>query len=140
MAQKVPCPAQEAMPPLMAMSNTSELIPPMLQILRSSAAPYSITVAYRRIDRPSSSFRKRISSSLITPPVLIPSLNPTPALPPSSGTPLLLLPELLRNALASLAMALGFAALARRPGSERSLLQELQSPWRPSRFGAAGRR
>jgi hypothetical protein len=30
-------------------------------------------------------------------------------------TPLLLLPELLRNALASLALALGFAALARRP-------------------------
>ena len=29
-------------------------------------------------------------------------------------TPLLLLPELLRNALASLALALGFAALARR--------------------------
>ncbi|MCP9860404.1 MULTISPECIES: HpsJ family protein [unclassified Cyanobium] len=55
-------------------------------------------------------------------------------------TPLLLLPELLRNALASLALALGFAALARRPGSERSLLQELQSTWRPSRFGGAGRR
>jgi len=53
-------------------------------------------------------------------------------------TPLLLLPELLRNALVSLAMALGFAALARRPGSERSLLQELQSPWRRSRVGAAG--
>ena len=42
-------------------------------------------------------------------------------------TPLRLLPELLRNALASLALALGFAALARRPGSDRSLLQELQS-------------
>ena len=55
-------------------------------------------------------------------------------------TPLLLLPELLRNALASLALALGFAALARRPGSERSLLQELQSSWRRSRFGGSGRR
>jgi hypothetical protein len=55
-------------------------------------------------------------------------------------TPLLLLPELLRNALASLALALGFAALARRPGSERSLLQELQGSWRRSRFGGAGRR
>jgi hypothetical protein len=43
-------------------------------------------------------------------------------------TPLLLLPDLLRNALASLALALGFAALARRPGSARSLLQELQTP------------
>ena len=55
-------------------------------------------------------------------------------------TPLLLLPELLRNALASLAVALGFAALARRPGSPRSLLQELQSTWRRSRFGGSGRR
>jgi len=42
-------------------------------------------------------------------------------------TPLLLLPELLRNALVSLAMALGFAALAQRSGSDLSLLQELQS-------------
>ena len=42
-------------------------------------------------------------------------------------TPLLLLPELLRNALASLALALGFAALAQRSGSDLSLLQELQS-------------
>ena len=44
-------------------------------------------------------------------------------------TPLLLLPELLRNALASLALALGFAALARRPGSARSLLQEWHGTW-----------
>ena len=55
-------------------------------------------------------------------------------------TPLLLLPELLRNTLASLALALGFAALARRPGSHRTLLQELQSAWRRSRFGGSGRR
>jgi len=55
-------------------------------------------------------------------------------------TPLLLLPELLRNALASLALALGFAALARRPGSRRTVLQELQSSWRRSRFGGGGRR
>jgi hypothetical protein len=54
-------------------------------------------------------------------------------------TPVRLLPELLRNALASLALALGFAALARRPGSDLSLLQELQSTWRRSRFGGAGR-
>ena len=53
---------------------------------------------------------------------------------------LLLLPELLRNALASLALALGFAALARRPGSRRTLLQELQNAWRRSRFGRSGRR
>ncbi len=44
--------------------------------------------------------------------------------------PLLLLSELLRNALASLPLALGFAALARRPGGDLSLLQELQSAWR----------
>jgi len=44
-------------------------------------------------------------------------------------TPLLLLPELLRNALASLALALGFAALARRPDSDDSLLQEWQGTW-----------
>jgi hypothetical protein len=44
-------------------------------------------------------------------------------------TPLLLLPDLLRNALASLALALGFAALARRPGSARSLLLEWQGTW-----------
>jgi hypothetical protein len=55
-------------------------------------------------------------------------------------TPLLLLPELLRNAIASLALALGFAALARRPGEPRTLLQELQSTWRRSRFGGSGKR
>lgn len=48
-------------------------------------------------------------------------------------TPLLLLPDLLRNALASLALALGFAALARRPGSPLTLLQELQDAWSRSR-------
>jgi hypothetical protein len=55
-------------------------------------------------------------------------------------TPLLLLPDLLRKALASLALALSFAALARRPGSRRTVLQELQSSWRRSRFGSGGRR
>jgi hypothetical protein len=55
-------------------------------------------------------------------------------------TPLLLLPELLRNALASLALALGFAALARLPGSPRTVLQDLQSTWRRSRFGGSGKR
>jgi hypothetical protein len=54
-------------------------------------------------------------------------------------TPLLLLPELLRNALASLAMALGFAALARRPGSDLSLLQELQIRTRRSKQGLSRR-
>lgn len=55
-------------------------------------------------------------------------------------TPLLLLPDLLRNALASLALALGFAALARRPGSDRSLLQELQRRWQRFRSGFGRRR
>ena len=55
-------------------------------------------------------------------------------------TPLLLLLELRRNALASLAMALGFAALARRPGSPITLVQELQSAWTRARYGASGQR
>jgi hypothetical protein len=55
-------------------------------------------------------------------------------------TPLLLLPDLLRNGLASLALALGFAALARRPGSRLTLLKELQSGWRLSWFGRSCRR
>ena len=55
-------------------------------------------------------------------------------------TPLLLLPELLRKAIASLALALGFAALARRPGSNLSLLQELQCRMRRSKQGRSARR
>lgn len=37
------------------------------------------------------------------------------------------LPELLRNAVASLALALGFAAFARRPGIDLTVLEELQA-------------
>jgi len=55
-------------------------------------------------------------------------------------TRLQLLPDLLRNALASLALALGFGALARRPDSRCTVLQELQSSRRRSSFGGAGRR
>jgi hypothetical protein len=54
-------------------------------------------------------------------------------------TPLLRRPELLRNGFASLALALGFATLARRPGWPLTLLQELQSGWSRSRFGGSGR-
>jgi hypothetical protein len=53
---------------------------------------------------------------------------------------LLLIPDLLRNGLTSLALALGFAALARRPGTRRTLLKEWRSGWRRSRFGRSGRR
>ena len=49
------------------------------------------------------------------------------ATPPAN--PWRLLPELLRNGIACLALALGFAALAVRPGSEDSLLQEWQGTW-----------
>jgi len=53
-------------------------------------------------------------------------------------SPLQLLPELLRQAFACLLLALGFAALAQLPGSEVSLLQELQWSWQRSlkRFSA----
>jgi len=60
------------------------------------------------------------------------------ASPPAD--PWRLLPELLRNGIACLALALGFAALAVRPGSPRTLLQEWQSTGRRSRFGGSGRR
>jgi len=49
------------------------------------------------------------------------------ASPPTN--PWRLLPELLRNGIACLALALGFAALAVRPGSPRTLLQEWQKGW-----------
>jgi len=48
-------------------------------------------------------------------------------LPPSN--PWSLLPEILRNAFASLLLALGFAGLAQRPNRRLSLLQELQQGW-----------
>ncbi|MFM7548764.1 MAG: HpsJ family protein [Cyanobacteriota bacterium] len=51
-----------------------------------------------------------------------------------------LLPELLRQAFACLLLALGFAALAQRPGSEVSLLQEQQWRWQRTRRSFAGDR
>lgn len=59
-------------------------------------------------------------------------------LPPSN--PLSLLPELLRNAFASLALAIGFAGLARRGRSGLSLLAELQFGWERLRFRTLNRR
>ena len=53
-------------------------------------------------------------------------------LPPS--TPWSLLPELLRNAFASLVLAIGFAGLARRRRSKQSLLSELQRGWKRLRY------
>lgn len=47
----------------------------------------------------------------------------------SQPNPLLALPDLLRNTLASLALAVGFAALARQPGASRSLLDVLRRSW-----------
>jgi len=44
-------------------------------------------------------------------------------------SPWLLLPELLRNAVASIALAIGFAALAQRPGQSFPLLKEIQDRW-----------
>jgi hypothetical protein len=52
--------------------------------------------------------------------------------------PRLLAPELLRNAFASL--ALGFAGLARRPGSAISLLVEIDDGWWQLRHGRSGGR
>ena len=49
------------------------------------------------------------------------------ASPPAD--PWRLFPELLRNGIACLALALGFAALARRPGQPRTVLQEWQKGW-----------
>ena len=63
------------------------------------------------------------------------------ATPPAN--PWRLLPELARNGIACLALALGFAALAVRPGSQLTLLQEWQKGWsdlrRSLRKGRAAR-
>ncbi|MFN7898852.1 MAG: hypothetical protein ACK5N0_04175, partial [Synechococcaceae cyanobacterium] len=51
-----------------------------------------------------------------------------------TANPWLLLPEILRNAFASLALALGFAGLAQRRCSRHSFLEELQRGWQRLRF------
>jgi hypothetical protein len=59
-------------------------------------------------------------------------------LPPTN--PWSLLPELLRNAFASLALAIGFAGLARRGRSGLSLLAELQLGWQGLCYRKASQR
>lgn len=54
------------------------------------------------------------------------------------SNPTSLLPELLRNAFASLVLAIGFAGLAQRPGSKLSLLAELQRGWQQLRYRTLG--
>lgn len=46
-----------------------------------------------------------------------------------SANPWLVAPEILRTSLACLVLAAGFAALARRPHAERSVLDEVQQSW-----------
>ncbi|PZV06321.1 MAG: hypothetical protein DCF23_00615 [Cyanobium sp.] len=47
----------------------------------------------------------------------------------AAPSPWLLLPDLLRNGLACLALAIGFAAMAQRPGQSIPLLKEVQDRW-----------
>jgi len=54
------------------------------------------------------------------------------ATPPAS--PWTLLGDIVRTSIACLALAIGFAGLARRPGSELSLLNELQRGWKRLRY------
>jgi hypothetical protein len=64
------------------------------------------------------------------------------AMPPAPA--IAALPEVLRNSLACLLFACGYAAFARRTGSDLSLLQEIQKslqrlqPLRPRRAGSQG--
>jgi hypothetical protein len=60
------------------------------------------------------------------------------ALPPAN--PYRLLPDLIRNTIACLALAMGFATLAVRPGSESSLLEEVQMRWLNARLRLRHRR
>jgi hypothetical protein len=65
-------------------------------------------------------------------------ISPPPRSPAKSNScpsnPWSLLPELLRSAFASLALAIGFAGLARRGRSGFSLLAELQLGWQRLRY------
>ena len=57
-----------------------------------------------------------------------------------SANPWTLLGDIVRTSVACLALAGGFAGLARRPGSELSLLIELQLGWEDLRYRRLGRR
>ena len=74
--------------------------------------------------------RSRINTALDRVATQIDRQRPTP----TAINPWALLPEILRSAVASLALFLGFAALSRRPNTEQSFLAELQSGWQ-RRFG-----
>lgn len=56
---------------------------------------------------------------------------------PTANTIANLVPEILRSAVACVALFIGFAALARRPQAEASFLGELQGQWQ-RRFGRRG--
>ncbi|MCX5947709.1 MAG: hypothetical protein NTY67_05865 [Cyanobacteria bacterium] len=58
--------------------------------------------------------------------------------PPAS--PWALVGDIVRTSVACLALAAGFAGLARSPGSELSLLEELQMRWNHLRYRKASRR
>lgn len=58
--------------------------------------------------------------------------------PPAS--PWALVGDILRTSVACLALAIGFAGLARRPRSERSLLEELEFGWQRLRLRSLNRR
>lgn len=60
------------------------------------------------------------------------------AIPPAN--PWTLLPDLFSHAFACLALAIGFAAVGVRPGSEISLLQEWQGLWLRSRLPPVDRK
>ena len=74
--------------------------------------------------------RSRINTALDRVATQIDRQRPTP----TAINPWALLPEIVRSAVASLALFLGFAALSRRPNTEQSFLAELQSGWQ-RRFG-----
>jgi hypothetical protein len=74
--------------------------------------------------------RSRINTALDRVATQIDRQRPTP----TAVNPWSLLPDILRSAVASVALFFGFAALSRRPNTEMSFLAELQNGWQ-RRFG-----